>query len=140
MRSRESLIRLHRFQVDEKRRTVTDIEAMVADFRQKETELDQQIEAEQQRSGITDINHFAYPTFAKAAIKRRDNLLVSIENLSKQLDAATQDLEEAEAELKKYELLVEKEEDRQRSDVMPREPAEFDEVSLGVYQREPSRR
>ena len=48
MKSRsESLIRLKKFQVDEKRRQVTQIEMMIADFERMAAELDQQIEIEQ---------------------------------------------------------------------------------------------
>ena len=69
MKSRsESLIRLKKFQVDEKRRQVTQIEMMIADFERMASELDQQIEIEQQKTGISDVAHFAYSTFAKAAI------------------------------------------------------------------------
>ena len=71
MKSRsESLIRLKKFQVDEKRRQVAQIEMMVADFERMAGELDQQIEIEQQKTGISDVAHFAYSTFAKAAIAR----------------------------------------------------------------------
>ncbi len=78
MKSRsESLIRLKKFQVDEKRRQVAQIEMMIADFERMASELDQQIEIEQQKTGISDVAHFAYSTFAKAAIARRDNLLAS---------------------------------------------------------------
>ena len=65
MKSRsESLIRLKKFQVDEKRRQVAQIEMMVADFERMASELDQQIEIEQQKTGISDVAHFAYSTFA----------------------------------------------------------------------------
>ena len=78
MKSRsESLIRLKKFQVDEKRRQVAQIEMMIADFERMASELDQQIEIEQQKTGISDVAHFAYSTFAKAALARRDNLLAS---------------------------------------------------------------
>ena len=138
MRSRESLIRLHRFQVDEKRRKVTEIETMTADFRRKEAELNQQVEAEQQRSGITDVNHFAYPTFAKAAINRRENLLASIEELDRQLEEAKESLAEAYTELKKFELLHEKEEDRQQKELSKHEQSELDEVGINMYRRGPT--
>lgn len=50
MKSRnESLIRLRKFTVDEKRRAVTQIEMMVADFERMAAELDQQIEIEHQK-------------------------------------------------------------------------------------------
>ena len=81
MKSRNSLIRLKRFQVDEKRRQVVQIEMMIAEFERMAAELDEQILAEQKRSGISDVAHFAYPTFAKAAMARRDNLMESANEL-----------------------------------------------------------
>ena len=39
MKSRETLIRLKKFQVDEKRRKVVQIEGMIADLDQKSTRL-----------------------------------------------------------------------------------------------------
>ncbi len=135
MKSRDSLIRLHKFQVDEKRRQVADIETMIADFRRKEAELEQQIMSEQERSGITDVTHFAYPTFAKAAKGRRDNLLKSIEELDTQLSQAKEELELAFAELKKFELLQEKEEDRRRVELDEQERSEIDGIALEMHRR-----
>ena len=101
MKSRsESLIRLKKFQVDEKRRQVTQIEMMIADFERMASELDQQIEIEQQKTGISDVAHFAYSTFAKAAIARRDNLLASATDMRGQLEAAQDALAEAVEDLK----------------------------------------
>jgi flagellar FliJ protein len=62
-----------RFEYDEKRQQVSDLEMMIADFRRMASDLDQQIKIEQQAAGVSDVNHFAYPTFARAAITRRDN-------------------------------------------------------------------
>ena len=65
MKSRESVIRLKRFHVEEKRRQVVQIETMIAEFERMAKDLDDQIHAEQERSGIHDANHFAYPTFVE---------------------------------------------------------------------------
>ena len=100
MKSRETLIRLKRFQVDDKRRQVTQLETMIAEFERMAAELDAQVSAEQNRSGIHDINHFAYPTFAKAAMTRRDNLRVSADGLKGQLSDAREALAGAFEELK----------------------------------------
>jgi len=81
MKSRDALIRLKRFDVEEKRRKVADIEAMIGDFNHMAVDLDRQIAIEQERAGITDVNHYAYPTFAKAAIQRRNNLTASASDL-----------------------------------------------------------
>ncbi len=70
MKSRETLIRLKRFQVDEKRRQVTQIEMMIAEFERMATELDREILAEQNRANVHDPAHYAYPTYAKAARQR----------------------------------------------------------------------
>ena len=81
MKSRETLIRLKKFQVDEKRRKVAQIEGMIAEFDRISADLDREIKAEQDRAGIQDPSHFAYPTYAKAAAVRRDNLKRSADEM-----------------------------------------------------------
>jgi flagellar export protein FliJ len=114
MKSRESVVRLKRFQVEEKRRQVAQIDMMIAEFNRMSAELDVQINAEQERTGIRDTSHFAYSTFAKAAIQRRDNLRASADELRMQREAAQDGLLEAEEELTKLEALAER--DRVDSD------------------------
>src|SRR5262249_19648714 len=115
MKSRETLIRLKKFHVDEKRRKVAQIEAMIAEFERMGTELDREIKAEQDRAGIHDPAHFAYPTYAKAAITRRENLKRSADDLKAQLDDAKTLLGEAFEELKKVEMLDERDQARERA-------------------------
>jgi|SRR5262245_5217946 flagellar export protein FliJ len=114
MKSRETLMRLKKFQVEEKRRKVAQIEAMIAEFERMAGDLEREIAAEQERSGIHDPAHFAYPTYAKAAMTRRDNLRRSAQELKSQLDDAQAALGEAFEELKKVELLDERDQMRER--------------------------
>ena len=125
MKSRESLIRLKRFQVDEKRRQVGQIELMVTEFEGMIRDLDAQIAVEEEKAGISDIAHFAYPTFAKAAIQRKENLQVSIDDLNEQLERAQDQLREAVAEMKKVEMLEERDHNREQA---ARDQAEQDEL------------
>ena len=125
MKSRESLIRVKRFQVDEKRRQVGQIELMVTEFQGMIRDLDAQIAVEEEKAGIDDIGHFAYPTFAKAALQRKENLLVSIADLNEQLERAQDQLREAIGELKKVEKLEERDQQREMA---AREQAEQDEL------------
>src|SRR6187397_3693892 len=99
MKSRETLIRLRKFQVDEKRRRVAQIESMVADFDRMAGDLEREITSEQDRAGIHDPTHFAYPTYAKAAIVRRENLKHSADELKIQLNDAKELLAAAFEEL-----------------------------------------
>ena len=128
MKSRDSLIRLKRFQADEKRRQVSQIEMMIADFERMASELDQQIEIEQTKTGISDIAHFAYSTFAKAAAARRDNLLASANDMKSQLEVAQDALAEAVEDLKKVELLDQREHGRELAEEAKAEQSEYDEM------------
>ncbi len=130
MKSRETLIRLKKFQVDDKRRRAAQIEGMIAEFERMATDLDREIEAEQARAGINDPAHYAYPTYAKAAMQRRENLKTSAGELKGQLDEAKAALQEAFEELKKVELLDERDQMRERAEDNAREQADMDAIGL----------
>ncbi|WP_062207999.1 flagellar FliJ family protein [Aureimonas sp. AU12] len=115
MSKRDNLMRLTRFKVAEKRRQVDQLQMMLGEFERMAGELDAQIANEEKKSGITDITHFAYPTFAKAARTRRDNLMNSVGDLRIQMNAARIALEEAEAELSNAEKLEQRDGDDRRS-------------------------
>ena len=125
-----SLIRLKKFQVDEKRRKVMQIETMIAEFDRMGTDLEREIKTEQERAGIHDPAHFAYPTYAKAAIQRRENLKRSADELKVQLNDAKELLSEAFEELKKVELLDERDQARERAAEAAEEQAELDAIGL----------
>src|SRR5580692_9599791 len=130
MKSRDTLIRLKKFQVDEKRRKVAQIEGMIAEFERMATDLDREIRVEQDRAGIHDPAHFAYPTYAKAAMQRRENLKRSADELKIQLDDAKSALGQAFEELKKVELLDERDQMREREAEEAAEQAELDGIAL----------
>jgi len=128
MKSRDTVIRLKKFQVDERRRKVMQIEGMIAEFERMAVDLEREIKVEQDRAGIHDPTHFAYPTYAKAAIQRRENLKHSADELKVQLDDAKGILAEAFEELKKVELLDERDQQRERVADNAREQVELDRI------------
>lgn len=130
MRSRETVLRLKRFQVEERRRQVAQIEATIGEFEKVARELDRQIAAEQERTGIADASHFAYSTFAKAAKQRRDNLSASAGELKGQLEAAQALMATAVEELEKLELIAERDSERERA-----EPVKVDHHAGGHARR-----
>jgi hypothetical protein len=105
MKSRDSLVRLKEFQVKEKRRQLQQLQLMMSEFERMAKELVHQISVEETKSGITDPTHFAYPTFAKAARQRADNLEVSIRELKTQQETAEAALLEADAEFERASAL-----------------------------------
>lgn len=130
MKSRETLIRLKRFQVDEKRRRVSQIEMMIAEFHRMAGDLDREIQTEEKRSGISDTAHFAYPTYARAAMTRRDNLIQSADNLKGQLEDAKAELQAAFEDMKKVEILDDREKAAERMADAAREQAALDAIAL----------
>lgn len=116
MKSRDSQLRLKRFHVDEKRRRVTQIENMIAEFQRMAGDLDREIAAEEQKAGIADLSHFAYPTYARAARTRRENLVRSTDELRGQLSEAREQLDDAVAELSKVQGLEGREKAAERAE------------------------
>lgn len=83
-----------RFEADEKVRKVSDLEQMIREFEQVAVDLDRQIQAEEERTGVRDPAHFNYSTFARSAAQRRDNLRASAAGLKARLDAAVRERDE----------------------------------------------
>lgn len=136
MKSRETSIRLQRFEVSERRQKLADIEMMIADFKRMANDLEHQIKVEQETSGIKDTKHFAYSTFAKAAAQRRDNLLSSIQGLEKKMAEAQADVDAAVEELRKIEMAEERETGR-GEDATP-EPLTPPPSPLGSFSTQPA--
>jgi hypothetical protein len=103
MKPRESALRLKRFEATERSRKVVDLETTIRSFEQMVGDLDRQIASEEDRTGVKDITHFNYSTFAKAAVQRRDKLKTSIADLRVQLEAAVLARNEAADTLAKAE-------------------------------------
>ncbi len=108
MRSQDTLLRLHRFRAGEKRRQATELDHMIQDFGRKFNDLDAQVKIEEGRNGVSDPAHFNYSLSAKAARARRDMVMKSIGELKDQLADALIALNEEETELRRVELMAEK--------------------------------
>ena len=93
-------------------------------------DLDREIKAEQDRAGIQDPSHFAYPTYAKAATVRRDNLKRSADEMRIQLEEAKSAFADAFEEMKKVELLDERDQAREREELAARDQIERNAIGL----------
>ena len=95
MKVRETALRLKRFEAEEKSRRVKDIEFMIREFSSMAGDLDRQIKAEEERTGIKDPNHFSYSMLAKSLSERRDNLRTSVEELQLKHEMAVKERDDA---------------------------------------------
>lgn len=115
MKSRETALRLKRFEADEKARKVADLEHMIREFETMAADLDRQIQAEEDRTGVKDPTHFAYSTYAKSARARRDNLRTSVAELRQKLESAQRERDELAEQLQRADQVEPREANRGRS-------------------------
>jgi flagellar protein FliJ len=93
------LLRRKQFEASEKETKVALLGTMIRDFDNMIADLGGQIAAEEDRTKIKDASHPAYSTFAMAAAKRRQNLLISAAHMKSMLDVAKRELHEITAQL-----------------------------------------
>ena len=136
MKSHDSLIRLRKFEVDERRQKVADLESMIDDFQRMARDLDRQVEVEQQRAGTSDMNDCRYPLWAKDAITRRERIVDSVSELEGKLDGARDDLAACFEELKKVEKVGERETARVLEAREAEERDELDEIASSRHHRQ----
>ena len=97
--SKVSGFRQKQFEVNERETKVALLRTMIRDFDNMIGQLEQQIATEEDRTTIKDPRHPAYSMFAKAAAKRRQNLLISEAHTRSMLDVAKREFDEVTAQL-----------------------------------------
>jgi flagellar FliJ protein len=135
MKSREALIRLNKFRVDEIRKRLKSLDDMRGDLTKKMTDLETMVQEEQRRSLQSDLGRLAYPTFARSVMARRENIQRTIDEVDKQAATVTEELQNAYRELKKYEIVADAEAQRDRVEYARQVQAEIDEIALSRHAR-----
>ena len=97
--SKASVLRQKQFEVNAKETKVALLRSMIRDFDNVIGRLERQIAAEEERTRIKDPQHPAYSMFAKAAAKRRQNLLISVAHTRSMLDVAKREFDQVTAQL-----------------------------------------
>jgi len=127
------IVRLHKWQVDEKRRQIAELEVMRSDLEKKLEKLDSDLKDEQKNvasSNVVDINYAGY---AAAVMKRRENIEASITEVNVSIENMKDDLAEAFKELKKYEIVEQRAVERELHEQKRREQDRLDEISLNMF-------
>ena len=104
MSTLDSLIRLHRWQVDEQRRQVAALEALSEKLRHELARLAEERAAEQAAAGDSFLARHVYPGYIRRAIERQKTLEQSLAETETQMSAAREALAQAFEELKRYEI------------------------------------
>ncbi|WP_366656532.1 flagellar export protein FliJ [Fodinicurvata sp. EGI_FJ10296] len=137
MSSLDTLIRLHRWQLDEKRRSVAELETLVQSLQDQIDRLDEEIVAERGAAEIRD-NPAATMTFGaylKATDLRRETLKASMKHAKQKLSAAQDEINEAFQTVKRFEVVRD---DRASTATLRNrriEGAALDEIAVSAHER-----
>lgn len=130
-----NLIRVQKWKLDEKRRVVSDLENLLANFMAQLSKLNKDQVREQEIAQNDPDAAFLYASYAKAAKMRRENLHASIEDMELKIEEARSEMAEIFQELKKYEIseenrlrLLKEQQDKRQQD-------EMDAFSLEIFRR-----
>ena len=135
MKALASLIRLHRFHLEEKRRTLAGFEGLMADLVRRLAQLEDEVAREQRQAADSSIGNFIYGAYARNVILRRETLKKSMAALQIEIDGARQAVAEAFQEVKRYEIAKERMDERERDEAARREQIAQDDLSIEMFRR-----
>lgn len=135
MKGLESMIRLQKWQVDEKRRQLADLEGMRADLVRRREGLRAEVAAEHQAAD-SQVIQFAFAAYVRDALERLETLRTSIEEVDRAIEAMQDELAESYRELKKFEVAEARHAQRAQEEAQRRDQMATDEIALNMFRQQ----
>jgi flagellar FliJ protein len=135
MSSLDTLIKLHRWQLDEQRRKVAEFESLADKLRTELQRLDDEEVLEQEVAGASHEASYAYSGYARTLIDRRSKLVQSVQETEQQIIQARAELADAFAEVKRYEIAAANRLLAKHRGIERIRQQELDEVAIDSFRR-----
>lgn len=136
----QTLIRLHQWRVDEKRRALGQLLSEAVQLEGQATTLENEIQSEKQTALADPVGAGAYyGAYAAAAIDKRHNIAAAREELEGEIAVAQDEMRKEYRDLKSYELSQEARDNREEAERMTAEQAVLDELGLELFRRRATR-
>lgn len=129
------LIRLHKHELDEKRRVLSDLYGQMSLMEQQRFILEENFRKEKEAVDEMGDIHFTFAKYAEKMQKAREQLEKDQELLQMRIDLAKESLMETFGELKKYEMTQEERERLEEEERRLREGARMDEIGIEAFRR-----
>lgn len=130
MRSLRPFIRFHQFRLDEGRRALGQLQGLRAELVNKVADLVEEAAGERRLAAQDTELNWTYGSYARALIQRQENLTKSIAEIEEKIDDAREAVTEAHLELRKYETVQERAEERAAREEARREQLQLEEVAI----------
>ncbi|MHA1113020.1 MAG: flagellar export protein FliJ [Alphaproteobacteria bacterium] len=138
MRNLDGIIRLHRWQVDEKGRKLRELQELADRLNSGIERLVAELRGEQAAAARSVEAHAAYTGYAARNTAQRRNLARSLADIEGEIESARVELAEAHGELKRFEIVQGDRYKRQRLRALRLDQAAADDIALAGYRRRQS--
>ena len=135
MNALQQMVRLHRWQLDEKRQKLAQLEELASQVQHDIAALDAELAAEHQAVTDESDSVMSLPAFAAVCAQRRKNLETSLAGFERSIEAAREELQTAFQEVKTYESALQTQKDRKARKLATAEQKELNEIGLNMHQR-----
>jgi flagellar protein FliJ len=134
MKGLPSLIRLHRWELEEERKTLAHLLGIRQGLEDQARNVRSDVARERKHASTLEWS-FAFPPYADAARMRLDDLRKKIDEVDVGVVEAEERVSAAFKELKKYETALENQLERERIEAERRDQIVLDEVALNAHRR-----
>jgi len=135
MAALESLVRVHKWVLNEKRQKLAALEELIARMRADVERLEADLEQEREAATENAAGTVAFPAFVAAAMERRKRQRRTIAELESAAEAARDEVHAAFQDLKAYEMARDKHEREEAERLNRQERSTLDELGLDMYRR-----
>jgi flagellar export protein FliJ len=130
----QTLIRLHEWKVDEKRRQLGELIRLLDGLEEQARRLEEEVAREQKVAAAAPTGAgYTYGDYALAVIERRERLKESIAQAEKAVEQAREELRAAYRELKSFQVTQANRRRREEDERNRREQAVLDEIGLQTF-------
>ncbi|MDZ5647653.1 flagellar FliJ family protein [Nitrospirillum sp. BR 11828] len=136
MKSLKTLIRLHKNEVDEKRRHLTQLREHDDQLTLRRQQFEAQVEMERQLSGTSVDMAVAFANFLPQIKLQRNALEQARQQLAIAIHRAEEDLAQAFQELKRFELAEEERIRKEKAELARKEAMMLDEIAAQRHLRQ----
>ncbi len=130
-----SLIRLHKHELDEKRRALAALYQEMAEMEKKIRDLERAFEKERAAISASGEVHFTFAQYAEKVRQQKEALREAEAALEKDIEQAKDNMMETFSELKKYEMTQAERERIEEAERAFKESQELDAIGIEGHRR-----
>jgi flagellar protein FliJ len=132
----DQLVRLHRWNLDEKRQKLAELERFRAKMIMNIESLEAELAREQAVADRSEMASISLPAFIKATIDRRRKIEGSIAEIDRSIAAAREEITQAFQEFKKYETAHGNHQRREALKQARKEQTAADDLGIDLHRRQ----